>query len=227
MGYFKSKLIGLETPEPGDNPIITHDLEKLAAQLDEHLLGISTHSTNVTAEPGEICLMTLSGSVTSPPATVNTIFGAIATQVPGTTVKFSTGACFGDFLSETGVTEVHLRKGQHCIFMADGTNWRLIAGEPAREESFVEASVVRNSKTSFVASEVRPTVVYFNLRNNSIKLSASVSIKIGKDFVATYSARETSNVTGTFYVLPGQSWEWTLNSGEPAEVSASTTYQLL
>lgn len=174
-------------------------------------LKMVSHASEVTASSGEVCLMTATATVNTPASpTATSIFGAIC-SAGTTTVKAATGKIFGDFLAEAGVTEVKLLKGQHCIFLADGTNWHIIAGEPKREQKY-SALVERANETEYEPSATRDVEVVLTATNSAAQSSP---VFCGGEEMGIMGWPATAGFYQTFkFRCPaGQKWKITNYSG--------------
>ncbi len=126
------------------------------------LTNVKKNEATFTIASGEFVLMEKEGSeVKLPTATANRIVGiycvgaAKSITVKAPVVKTITG----DFIEEQ--TTITLTSIQHVILQADGTNWRIIAGEPKREQTY-GVETIREHEVEYEASAIRPTLVIFS-----------------------------------------------------------------
>jgi hypothetical protein len=199
------------------------------AALEKRVLSVVSHSTSVTAEPGEVCLMTASATVGLAFAPLNYIVGAICAEGT-TTVKTEGGGAkiFGDFLAEAGVTEVKLTKGQHCIFLADGSNWHIIAGEPKREQLYTALTKVFNmvgpEAYEHEYSPTRPTWVRVKLKSSAGTENA-VTVEVGGIVTDELGIAASTAVLFPILVPAGQKLKIENGSAGNVEVLTATLQQ--
>lgn len=174
-------------------------------------LSVVSHAISATAVSGELALMTKTATTLELPApTLNANVGVYYAESAGSiTVKASTGAIAGDF---TSATSVKLLANQHLLLTADGVFWRIMAGEPKREQTY-EAVTERAAETAFTASATRETFVIFSVQRATTGIgSLRASLKVGGTAITRAlqrGAAENEDTASCSFLLPaGQTWEW-------------------
>lgn len=205
----RHKLRALTGKNPGHE--IGTGFLALAEDVDKYLLAIVSSSSEHTLTLGEMALMTATANLKLPSPTTSVICGAICKE--GTTAILAEGGAkiFGDFLAEAGVAEVKLAKNQHVIFLADGSNWRIIAGEPKREQTYTEKTyTVAEAKAGITPSATRPATVNVSMQGEKEKIAYALLGVGGKSagYVRCQSqAAEFPIWTVTLSTNPGEAWE--------------------
>ena len=106
--------------------LVTAVQEKLGGTI----FGLTHKASAISAAiaNGELLELTGAGTTgTLPAATKNRVCGIYAAAA-GVKLKTTAGVITGDFI--TGQATIGLELGQHVVVEAEGTNWRIIAGEP-------------------------------------------------------------------------------------------------
>lgn len=146
-------------------------------------LSVVSHAISATAVSGELALMTKTGTTLELPApTLNANVGVYYAESAGSiTVKASTGAIAGDF---TSATSVKLLANQHLLLTADGVFWRIMAGEPKREQTYSaqKALTKAEAEAGVEVSSTRPAfVVVEGFEGFALEVSGVV---VGKSAIA-------------------------------------------
>jgi len=180
-----------------------------AKTIDELLYGkiltLTTQSGSYTANPGDFVLATGTSSTITVPVTANALTCVVYYPAGEgeLTVKAASGDILGDFMT-TAVyfaDGCHLLKNQHLSLLGDGTNARIIAGEPKREQKYAFKEFTKvEAEAGVTPSTTRPAWV--NMRCAAAG-SATVVVVGGE---SAGDAPAASGGTAAIYVPPGQAW---------------------
>ncbi len=165
---------------------------------------------STTGSSGNLYLMeTNATTLTLPAATSGRQVGVICKNAIEEVKMKATGVkIFGDFLAAAGVETIGIRENQHVIVEADGTNWWIIAGEPANTNLYAaELSVtLGEAEAGITISKARPAIVTVMAEmttNQGLEITVT-----GKRVSATaQTATGTITVPLTFRVGAAQVWK--------------------
>jgi hypothetical protein len=125
-------------------------------------LVVALHAASFTAAPGERVIATANGiTVTLPTPTANAVIEVWYAESSGqVTVTASSGAIAGDFVSGSSLK---LTANQHVCLVGDGTFWRIVAGEPKREQAWsaLKSFTKAEAEAGQEVSATRPGYVLF------------------------------------------------------------------
>jgi hypothetical protein len=170
--------------------------------LTEKLLKVKGRAASYEATSGELGECTKAITVTLPSAAVaNQVIGvvaapAVATELTGITT--SGGAkIYGDFI--VGEATIKLAQAQHVVLQSDGTNWKIIAGEPKREQEYkgIKAVTKVEAEAGIEPSATRPGYVVILVSGGG----AGTQISVGGVNVVANPPNES---VVAVYVPPGQ-----------------------
>lgn len=204
MGYHK---VGpLETPEAGNSPVLTGDLKKLAEGIVANyatlasVLTLTAQSGSYSAKSGDFVEATGSGSTITVPVTANALTFVACAATGELTVKAASGVIVGDF---TNAASCKLLPNQHLLLIGDGTNARIIAGEPKREQTY-SALVNRTAGTEYEPSATRETWVSLTFETTATEWK----VIVGGVIIAQGTEAGANLYTAYgFPCLPGVKWK--------------------
>jgi hypothetical protein len=139
--------------------------ERVTKIMKEKIGGVvkfATHAVSYNAVSGELGEGTKAITATLPLAATADqtigVFSKVAASTELIKVTTSGGAFIeGDFITAASKTgTITLTEGQHVVLTADGTNWKILAGEPKREQGQKNKALVLKAET--ILSETRPTI---------------------------------------------------------------------
>jgi|ERR1700722_1841075 len=189
-----------------------------AKTIDELLYGkiltLTTQSGSYTANPGDFVLATGTSSTITVPVTANALTCVVYYPAGEgeLTVKAASGDILGDFMT-TAVyfaDGCHLLKNQHLSLLGDGTNARIIAGEPKREQEY-SGLAGRTVATEYEPSATRPVQVSLTVALTGG--SSEARVFCGGTEIARFAPTATTTFPYSFICNPRQKWEWTKPSG--------------
>lgn len=170
-------------------------------------------NASVTASAGEFVEETKSGTtITLPTPTAGGLLAVFYAETTGqVTVKASSGAIVGDFISST---ECKLAANQHLLLYADGTNWRIIGGEPKREQVY-SARAKGTSGKEEEPSATRPTqVILEGFNKGAFAMTVEVGgVPISQATTPAEASGGNSGQTVSFICPAGIKWKATLSGG--------------
>lgn len=181
--------------------LVTAVQEKLGGTI----FGLAHKASAISASVANGELLEMTGTTTTatlPTATKGRVCGVYAAAA-GIKIKTAAGVIAGDFI--TGQATIQLELNQHVVLEAEGTNWRIIAGEPKREQTY-SAEASATSEIENETSATRPALV--------VGRTFGSSTAQGEVFVGGVKITTADNVGGsipiTFLVPPGVKWKVTL-----------------
>lgn len=159
-------------------------------------LAVTTQAGNYVAKPGDLVLATGAGKTITVPVTLNAQTCVFCAQAGETTVEAASGVIVGDF---TDAASCKLASNQHLLLVGDGTNARIIAGEPKREQEYSAAVGLtrEEAEAGHKPSSTCAALVVF---------STSTTGEVTVDGVRITSRTPVLGAV-TFEVLPGQVWK--------------------
>lgn len=144
----------IEAGSVTEGMLVTAVQEKLGGTI----FGLAHKASAISASVANGELLEMTGATTTatlPAATKGRVCGVYAAAA-GIKVKTAAGVIAGDFI--TGQATIQLELNQHVVLEAEGTNWRIIAGEPKREQVY-GTLVEREGFTEYEPSATRATFV--------------------------------------------------------------------
>ncbi len=208
--------------------------EKLSAAVQTLLnkaaagLILTKQAGSTTGTSGNLYLMeTNATTLTLPAATSGRQVGVICKNAIEKVEMKATGVkIFGDFLAAAGVETIILRENQHVIVEADGTNWWIIAGEPARTQLFATTTLTTaEAEGGANPSKVRPAlvnVVAVGKVNTAISGSWKVGASVAGEFSSAAIAGAATKASTSLWVNPNLGWKLTAAATGVETVSAFT-----
>jgi hypothetical protein len=172
--------------------------------LSKWPLNLVSHEENVEAKVGEMLHMEggVERTVTLPECSVGSTIGVLSNAT--TKIKTPTGWVIeGDFI--VAKETITLLSGQHVILiLANKKIYRIIAGEPKREQKYaaIKAYTKSECEAGVEISASRPAFVGFSLTGGSLEIGGVVV---------------TSGTTAQYYIPPGVKFKGT------AEISVSVS----
>jgi hypothetical protein len=160
----------------------------LTARMLLSPLTLTTQAGSYVAKSGDLVYATGSGSTITIPVTLNAITAVTYAQSSGElTVKAASGIIVGDFLS---AAFCKLLANQHLLLIGDGSNARIIAGEPKREQVYSARKMAtkEEAETGFIPSLTRPVQVVLSWTENvddAVKIGG-VTVKGNSPFPFTF-----------------------------------------
>lgn len=199
----ETKAFPAEVSEPAAKQI-----EKV---LEEHFLTIHTVAVDTAAKTGELLNVSGVHTITLPAATANAIVGVYFAN--GGKVTTSGGAfIFGDFVHE--LATITFAADQHATLVAEGTNWRIVAGEPKREEAQKPKLLTSGKAEEFSAT--RPVIV-------RVQAKAGESITTLLQHTEGLATAPPVGAVVTLFVQPGE----TITVSTSGGLAANAWYFLL
>jgi hypothetical protein len=150
-------------------------------------LELKKQAGSATGESGILYLMETNAATLTltATATASKQVGIICNNgIESVKLKAGVGAkIFGDFVLSTGAGEVTVRENQHLIVEADGTNWRIIAGEPTNTNEYttLESLAQATVEAGVTPSKTRPTLVTLSIQ---LQENHGIEIKVAGKAVA-------------------------------------------
>lgn len=183
--------------------------ERVTAIFKERLTTISSHGTSFTAASGELVKATAAITVTLPAVAANATVGVLANG-NAVTVGAGSAKIYGDFVE--GVTPIKLVGYQHVVLISDGTNWYIVAGEPARENKYSKKVYsVPEAEAGVTPSTTRPAIVTITPRSGALGESIYAIITVGGQEAGYVEAKSAgTNITSlpvTVWTNPGEAWK--------------------
>jgi len=173
-------------------------------------LELKKQAGSTTAVAGNFYLMeTNATTLTLPaPATANAQVGiGTINGVESSKLKIGVGAkIYGDFTN--GGENLTIFENQHLIVEGDGTNWRILSGEPTNTNLYAAETTITlvEAEAGVTISKVRPALVtVFAEMTANQGLEITVSGK--RAAVATQSASGTITTPMMFRVAASQVWK--------------------
>jgi hypothetical protein len=109
--------------------------KKIDEVLHERFLTVKSTAVEVTAKAGELVETTATATVNLPAASTANLPVGVFCTVGTLSLKATHGEKIrGDFLE---ATECKFAVNQHGLLYPDGTNWLIMAGTPAREQTWI------------------------------------------------------------------------------------------
>jgi hypothetical protein len=186
--------------------------EDVDALLAGKLLLFAKYSGAATLKAGELAFQEKPGesTFTLPAAPeVNQIIGVIAQSLATAKINGNGKLITGDFVNaEPTIT---LLGNQHVLLFYDGGVWRIIAGEPKREQTY-GAPVERAINTPIEPSATRPTFVIVTATASTahayLEMGAFVGGKsVGNQRGSLFEGTSSIELTLSFIVPAGVSWQ--------------------
>jgi hypothetical protein len=179
-------------------------------------LSVVSHAVSVTAASGELALMTKTGTTLELPApTLNANVGVYYAETAGSiTVKASSGAIAGDFIASA--TSVKLLPNQHVLLTADGSAWRIMAGEPKREAAYEAKTItLAEAEAGVIPSATRSALVTLSAKRVGTGGYVTLAPTVGGTGVGLSSCYVGAEAIApqaslTFETLPGETWKATM-----------------
>jgi len=170
---------------------IVSQTERRARSTAGLKLAFTEQAGSYSAKAGDFVFATGTGSTITVPVTANSLTHVFYAQGSGElTVKAASGIIVGDF---TSAASCKLLANQHLLLIGDGTNVRIIAGEPQREQKYSTANYTKaECEAGVTPSATRPAYVICEQPIHTIG---------GHPLLATGMAAKAP-----VYVPAGQSW---------------------
>jgi hypothetical protein len=206
-----------EIPYPtsaGEVKVGATDFEELAERvtkiMKEKIGGVvkfATHAVSYNAVAGELGEATKALTATLPAAaTVDQTIGVFSKVAAASElVKCTTsGGAFieGDFITAASKTAtIELTEGQHVVLTSDGTNWKILAGEPRRTAKYV--AVVRTKAEVEAAGGIEPSAT----RPAHVVITAASELSVveveGQEILPVNSGTKSVG----FFTFPKDKWK--------------------
>lgn len=191
----------IEAGSVTEGMLVTAVQEKLGGTI----FGLAHKASAISASVANGELLEMTGATTTatlPAATKGRVCGVYAAAA-GIKVKTAAGVIAGDFI--TGQATIQLELNQHVVLEAEGTNWRIIAGEPKREQLY--SGLTLHTKVEMEAgveiSATRPAMASVRIEG---AFAGTESVSVGGRIAAIVAKAEAGSnpSTATVYVPPGQ-----------------------